>query len=133
MEEAIISLIEWTPYIIIALGFFFYSPIASWVHNRNERLLREQKHSHTIKLLKAKQEHELALAEKTQDSIQMLALDPKFGEDFDRRLRIALTENKDTKTNPLELLEVSEDDLFIEEPKKSKRYAKVEDKPKRKK
>lgn len=119
MEESIIFLICFSPIILGILGMILHEPVTSWIINRHERKLREQKHLHNIEMLKIKQQHELLLAEKTQDSIQMLALDPKFGEDFDRRLRIALSQNKESKidTPSDSPLEVSEDDLLMEEVK----------------
>ncbi len=96
---------------IVSIGSL-YDVYCKWIPGRNERLKKEQEHRHQLQLLKIKQDHELALAEKLQDSIQILALDPEFGADFDRRLRIALS--KEGIEYPLEVSEEDVDESKIE-------------------
>lgn len=104
---------------IVSVGSL-YDAFCKWIPGRNERLKIEQKHRHQLQLLKAKQDHELALAEKLQDPVQILALDPEFGVSFDRKLRVALS--KEGAEYPLE---VSEEDLEeVEIEKYVKRHTK---------
>lgn len=87
------------------------------IPGRNERLRKEQEHQHTLQLLKMKQDHELVLAAKIHDPVQILALDPVFGESFDRRLRIALA--KQGVEYPLEVTDEEVDELEMEKYVKS--------------
>lgn len=97
---------------VVSVGSL-YDAFCKWIPGRNERLKREQEHRHQLQLLKVKQDHELALAEKLQDPVQILALDPEFGASFDRKLRVALS--KEGIEYPLEVSEEDVEEVEMEE------------------